>query len=333
MLLLNKYLKPYQLLVLVGMVLFKSNIAQNLIRNGSFESYTEDAGTSHCVTNFSSMFNWQQIQSPDVYVSSCTFSNHFGVPSNRNGIAYPINGNSYVGIVCFYKTLEVKEYIYQHLSTPLISGKSYYTSFYISRADRIEYAIKKVGVYFSVSQPSVASSNTWIAANPQVENQSGYLTDTISWTKIDGYFTAQGGEEYITIGNFNSNINSDTTYVGTTNPIPFDDGSAYYYIDSVSLYDSLDYVTNIKSHENKLKCNIYPNPNKGVMTLEYDLGNMNEATMNLYDVTGKLLTVYKLPSAKGALQMNEQTLQNGIYFYHILVEGKSIKTDKIVIIK
>jgi hypothetical protein len=31
--------------------------------------------------------------------------------------------------------------------------------------------------------------------------------------------------------------------------------------------------------------------------------------------------------------MNEQNLHNGIYFYHILVGEKTIKTDKIVIIK
>ncbi|MBI3520254.1 MAG: T9SS type A sorting domain-containing protein [Bacteroidetes bacterium] len=314
------------------MVLFKSNIAQNLIRNGSFESYTEDAGTSHCVTNFSLMFNWEQIQSPDVFVSSCTFSNHFGVPNNNLGVSYPKHGNAYVGIGVLNLPYETKEYIFQHLSSPLISGKSYYTSFYISKADRSKYAIKNIGLYLSVAQPT-AVANAYVSAIPQVESQSGYLTDTVGWTKIEGYFTAQGGEEYITIGNFNSNADTDTLNSGTTNPIPFDSGMSYYYIDSVSLYDSLDYVTNIKSHENKLKCSLYPNPNKGVMTLEYDLGNTNEATMNLYDVTGKLMSTYKLQSNKGMLQMNEQTLENGIYFYHILVEGKSIKTDKIVIIK
>ncbi|MBI3520255.1 MAG: T9SS type A sorting domain-containing protein [Bacteroidetes bacterium] len=326
----NKALKAVELLALL--LLLKNNIAQNLIVNGSFENYTEDAGTSHCVTNFSSMFNWQQIFSPDVFVKPCTFSNHYGVPSNTFGNSNPKNGIAYVGLGLINLPNETKEYIYQHLINPLIGGKTYFTSFFISKADKASYSIKNVGAYFSINQPTVVS-NPYIQAIPQVENQNGFLTDTVNWVKIEGYFTAQGGEQYITIGNFNSNANTDTLNSGTTNPIPFDTGTAYYYLDSVSLYDSLDYVTNIKSYENKLKWNLYPNPNKGVMTLEYDLGDVSEATMNLYDVTGKLMNTYKLPSNKGMLQMNEQILQNGIYFYHILVEGKSIKTDKIVVIK
>jgi hypothetical protein len=78
---------------------------------------------------------------------------------------------------------------------------------------------------------------------------------------------------------------------------------------------------------------LYPNPSKGLMELDYDLGNNLSAKLNLYDVTGKLISSYKLDSNKGILQMNEQNLNNGVYFYHILVGEKTIKTDKIVIIK
>ncbi|MCC6183008.1 MAG: T9SS type A sorting domain-containing protein [Bacteroidia bacterium] len=78
---------------------------------------------------------------------------------------------------------------------------------------------------------------------------------------------------------------------------------------------------------------LYPNPNKGLMQLDYDLGNSQHATIKLYDINGKLISSYKLDSNKGILQMNEQNLNNGIYFYHILVGEKTIKTDKVVIIK
>ena len=76
-----------------------------------------------------------------------------------------------------------------------------------------------------------------------------------------------------------------------------------------------------------------PNPNNGTMKLDYDLGKDQEAIINLLDVTGKLVRSYKLANTKGTLEMNEQGLQNGIYFYRILVDNKTIKTDKIVIIK
>jgi len=78
---------------------------------------------------------------------------------------------------------------------------------------------------------------------------------------------------------------------------------------------------------------LYPNPNNGNMELYYDLVNENEATMKLFDVTGKLINTYKLQNTKGTIAINEQALHNGIYFYSILVKEKTIKTDKIVIIR
>jgi hypothetical protein len=274
---------------------------------------------------------WQQINSPDHFTSLCTLSN-YGVPNNNFGVSYPKNGNAYIGLGLLNMPYETKEYIYQHLTNPLIAGKTYYTSFFLSKSDRSRIATEKIGAWFSAVVP-VAPGNTYVTAIPQIENHSGFLTDTVNWVKIEGYFTAQGGEQYITIGNFNSNANTDTLFTGTTNPFFADAGTAYYYIDSVSLYDSLDYITNIKRIENNIKANLYPNPNNGLMELNYDLGNSQDAKMNLYGITGKLISSYKLDSNKGILQMNEQNLNNGIYFYHILVGEKTIKTDKIVIIK
>jgi len=79
--------------------------------------------------------------------------------------------------------------------------------------------------------------------------------------------------------------------------------------------------------------NLFPNPNNGNMVLDYDLGTINNAVIKLYDITGNFIKSYKLETSKGMLEINEQNIHNGIYFYHILVEDKTIKTDKIVIIK
>jgi hypothetical protein len=79
--------------------------------------------------------------------------------------------------------------------------------------------------------------------------------------------------------------------------------------------------------------NLFPNPNNGIMQLDYDLGNNSDATMKLYDVTGKLVSTYNLINPKGSIQMNEQSIHNGVYFYHILAGEKLLKAEKIVIIK
>lgn len=79
--------------------------------------------------------------------------------------------------------------------------------------------------------------------------------------------------------------------------------------------------------------NLYPNPNNGMMTLDYDLGYDTEATIKLFDVTGKLISIYTMQNTKGSIGINERNLTNGIYFYSILVKEKVIKNDKIVIIR
>ena len=70
---------------------------------------------------------------------------------------------------------------------------------------------------------------------PQVEPAfHNFISDTVNWTEIKGIYTANGGENYITIGNFFSYSNTDTLYVGGRNPF---DKDIYYYIDDVSLVE------------------------------------------------------------------------------------------------
>jgi hypothetical protein len=77
-------------------------------------------------------------------------------------------------------------------------------------------------------------------------------------TQIQGCFAAIGGEQYVIIGNFNSNANTDTIYTGTNNPIPSDPQYAYYYIDDVTLIDQSTVGLDELSNGNSMT--VYPNP-------------------------------------------------------------------------
>jgi hypothetical protein len=330
----------YILFIYLGFVQNKY-LAQNLLLNGGFDSYTNpvDCNGGGGFYNITTPFpyvhvvnNWEIYNSPDYFHDTCN-NNYFDVPVNYLGYSFPKSGNAYAGIIAFIGSgTEVKEYIYQQLSTPLDAGKNYCLSFYISRADGSTGAIKNIGAYFSNTLPGMVSFS-YINAVPQVQNQNGFITDTTNWVQIQGCFTATGGEQYVTIGNFNSNANTDTLYTGSTftvsgtNPPYY----TYYYLDDINLYDPLTVGVNELNVSHKF--NLFPNPNNGTMELNYDLGKDSEATMRLYDVTGNLVNAYKLVNTKGTMPMNEQALHNGIYFYHILVGEKIIKTDKIVIIK
>ncbi len=109
-------------------------------------------------------------------------------------------------------------------------GKKYCVTYYLSLADTCIYGVSSLGVYFSVDTPKYNGSGTDVLNyTPQVTNLSNnFILDKINWVPMTGEYTAVGGEQFITIGNFNDDANTVTqTAVGGTQPW------AYYYIDDV----------------------------------------------------------------------------------------------------
>ncbi len=71
---------------------------------------------------------------------------------------------------------------------------------------------------------------------PQIEELE-MIGDTLGWTKVQGSFTANGTEKYITIGNFASRLNTDTIcWRGTGSPTGHT--GSYYEVDDVSVIAS-----------------------------------------------------------------------------------------------
>ena len=63
-------------------------------------------------------------------------------------------------------------------------------------------AVNSIGAFLS---DSAVFDSTFFSLkyHPQIEsNQSLFLGDTAGWLKISGVYEAQGGEQYITLGNF-----------------------------------------------------------------------------------------------------------------------------------
>jgi len=119
------------------------------------------------------------------------------------------------------------------MTAPLCGGKKYKVGFFANKANKARYAISNLGMRITVLPDSAngTSQNDYVIdVNPQIQNPyNNVLLDTVSWVEISGIYTAQGGEQYITIGNFDYDINTNI----------FDsvgwlvNNAAYYYIDSV----------------------------------------------------------------------------------------------------
>jgi gliding motility-associated-like protein len=175
-----------------------------------------------------------------------------GVPNNIEGFQFAHSGAAYAGFGTYSQGTNYREYIQVKLNSQLKSGKNYLVTFYVSLADTQTVACNNLGLYFSDS-PISGPLGSILSVTPQITNDptSNPLTGKTNWTKISGVYTSNGNENYITIGNFLSDLSSDTTYVGGGG-IGLD--ASYYYIDDVSIIcsdcDTLSSIANVFTPNN-----------------------------------------------------------------------------------
>jgi hypothetical protein len=170
---------------------------------------------------------------------------------------------------------------------------------------------------------------SFIPVQPQI-TEANIITDTSEeWVLISGFYIAQGGEQFLTIGNFyddNHTLIDTMSITGNTQPF------GYYYIDDVSLkWCSGVGINEVKKKDNRFK--LYPNPNNGMMELDYSLEENKTGKLEIYSITGQPISIFNLRQGKNTLQINEVELSNGIYFYCIFVNDNIVKRDKLVILK
>ncbi len=222
-----------------GFCLFANIVSsQNLVPNNSFECYeTCPAGISGSGSANSKIpLPWiapTSVGSSD-YFNTCN-TGSVNPYSNVFGQQEPYRGEGYVGLYCYLKTspLNRREYVQVELLQPLESGKCYNVSFYVSLADTMRYAVGSIGAFFSYT--SIGGTGVqYLDPIPHVASPSGQtLSDKEGWTLISGSFTANGGERFMTIGNFELDSNIDTVYVNNNGNGDGNWDAAYYYIDHV----------------------------------------------------------------------------------------------------
>ena len=269
--------------------------------------------------------NWYSLNSPDYFLQQCSGPNNNGSPANIIGYSQAKHGNNYTGAILFAANYDSKEYMYQQLSVPLQAGKLYCLSFYVSRVDRVTHAIHSIGAYFSNSAQATGTLG-YVNVTPQVVNQNGFITDTTNWTQIQGCFTAVGGEQYVTIGNFNSNVNTDTLFVGSNNPNPGAYKYAYYYIDDITLIDQS--TVGVKEDVGFLNeaVGVSPNPNNGLVTVT---SRFDFEKIELLSVTGQTL-LSETVNAK-TRELNLIDLSEGIYFVKVSYANGLSTVKKVIV--
>lgn len=225
----------------VVFIIFTSKLVtaqQNLVPNPSFENYTS------CPIGHAELYKatpWFQPtnNTPD-YFNECNISpypSNLDIPLNFFGFQNARTGVGYAGIAAMDDDVNSpkRDYIEVKLIEPLKKGYRYSVEYYISFADTAIYAIDALGAFLGDSLVKFGGNYLGLLnAIPQISNPKGNIQkDKLNWVRIGGVLKAEGGEQFLTIGNFlPTNENTIDTLQNFILP-----GSiqAYYYIDDVSV--------------------------------------------------------------------------------------------------
>jgi len=214
--------------IIIYLLLFTICKSQNLVPNSSFEIYSTCPTGSGQLTNANGWINPTSSGSPD-YINTCNplYQNYI------NNYQQPKTGNAYSGIAAYESTaMNVREYIQINISANLTPGKCYYVTFYASLMDLCKYACNNLGCFFSNGPVSLSGPTYILNYTAQVKNfNNQIIKNTLNWQKLSGIYVANGGEDYLTIGNFNNDNTTDTVLYNTTVP----GTGSYYLIDDISL--------------------------------------------------------------------------------------------------
>ena len=306
--------------------------SQNLVLNPSFED------TILCPTTIFPMQckYWYRatMGSPDYFSEQPNiFCGTSYVPQSGVGYQYARTGIAYVGLATLMQPLNPnylnrREYIGGELSDTLKQGHEYCVSFYVSVAEELKYVTDGIGLYLSVDSAVDYTININLSFIPQIENPSGNIIyDTLNWVQISGTYIANGGEKYLTIGNFKDNAN--TMIDSINNSVPQSQYESYLFIDDVSVIDCTVGISEV--NDNLSIGKLYPNPARTVVYYEDNLNDIEKGIIQLQDISGRNLKEYSLKSGANRVAIPVTDLAKGIYMVKIKINGRMNENKKLLI--
>lgn len=216
--------------------------AQNLVPNPSFE-LTDTCPNTIGFQEGARPLYWQSWFNSPEYFHACADTSvpvgaYISIPQNGFAFQYAHDGQAYIGYYAFDQNGQYREYVGATLNAPLIVGETYYLSFWanIATAGLDGYVggfCNNMGMLFTMT--SNAWTNVGWPPGPDFPfrnyahlQRSAVLTDTVGWTLVSGSFVADSAYQYVVLGNFFDNAQTQAL------PIPPLNGeNAYCLVDNV----------------------------------------------------------------------------------------------------
>ncbi|MEQ8910572.1 MAG: OmpA family protein [Vicingaceae bacterium] len=232
-------MKQTSLLILalgiIGMTKAQEKISDNLVPNPSFEILEKRVKEAGQVT-YAAPWRAATMNPIDLY-SADAKSDEFGVPKNKYGAEEAKTGINYAGVSFYgYRGRQPRTYLETQLVKKLEAGKEYCVKFHISLSDMSKYASNNISAHLSKEEINEMSE-----ANLKLEPHVQSITNKIYqqqflWKEVCSKYKAEGGEQFLTIGNFKSDDETRLEKIRLSREFSgrqFYD--AYYFVDDVSV--------------------------------------------------------------------------------------------------
>ena len=227
--------------VFVMTLLASAVIAQegvNLVQNGSFEEMDKKPKRLGKIDAAAGWISPTGVRA-DVFVDG-KFE-EIGVPMNVYGKESAKEGENYAGITVYSFGQKIpRSYATVKLNSPMKKGMKYCVEYYVSLAECSKYAINSVSAKFSKKSYGT-DTKLPIYDEPSISPFSDdAITARYNWTKVCGIYKADGGERWLTMGNFMSDENTKGSSVRMKKDKDWDFkvdeiAASYYYIDDISV--------------------------------------------------------------------------------------------------
>lgn len=253
--------------------------------------------------------------SPDYY------STVFGPGACSNGVPLgnqvPRSGDFMAGLWGSQTGSPTREYIQARLLEPLIEDSVYCVEMYVLRIETSPLAINRFGIMLSEDSLTDYSISTVLSGGILLSSPTDeFLTDTEEWMQLSWIYEAEGGEEYITLGNFWEEDELEYLSVPGTESFPL----AYYHVDDVYIVE----CPPTSVIEENLSISIGPNP---VMDILRVVSSGTQMTWRLFSLYGRLLQRGNF-FQEGIISMGD--LPSSLYILELTDASGAIRVERVL---
>lgn len=293
--------------------------AQNLVPNGSFEEgitcpiFTGNL-TSECANWYASLIYTDGIETTPEWFHECSDESLLTPPDVAFGTQVPFDGGGYAGLAAFSLIHEnVRELIAVKLSDPLTVGSAYLVEFEVSNFYFPDYVVasNRLGFNFS-THPYFSYDSSVFPLNNSHYSESEIIPITGDWQTISQIIVADSAYQYIHIGNFYDDDNTDFSF----SPNSSSPQLSYYAIDNVSVTGALNSTASEKS---KFKVKVFPNPAFKNLNIALPVGQ-HFTEIRIYDSMGNQVIWKKDFHHKSQTSISVTDLNRGVYHLQILTD-------------